>query len=319
MPIALLIAGRIHGFRRTQREVVQTVRICDSTLRNRLMEFSQTPASMLTPMQFAHEIEEETTQECDPPAFVRSIETKDGESKEGVEDQASLDREMMRALTSSEIISTFGKDGVEDDSQMAQGGKGEHEKDKAIPNEVDGDDIGDEGYLKEEELDAYLCQTEEEVEQRRRIWREMNRDYLMEQEAKQRKKMTDDRQASSASLEGPLPESRTDPISSSSNPIRPRSVTARSTLEAVQGMMEKKKLSKHIDQSTFHDIFGADVSQFDSSQKEGEEGSAHVTSEMKTGDHDDGEENEMEEEEDDDDENDMEEEEGAGQLANEKG
>ena len=39
---ALLIAARVHGFRRTQREVVRIVRICDVTLRKRLSEFSDT-------------------------------------------------------------------------------------------------------------------------------------------------------------------------------------------------------------------------------------------------------------------------------------
>ena len=39
---ALLIAARVHGFRRTQREIVRIVRICDVTLRKRLTEFSET-------------------------------------------------------------------------------------------------------------------------------------------------------------------------------------------------------------------------------------------------------------------------------------
>ena len=31
----LLIAARLHGFRRTQKEIVQVVKICDVTLRKR--------------------------------------------------------------------------------------------------------------------------------------------------------------------------------------------------------------------------------------------------------------------------------------------
>ena len=45
---ALLIAARVHGFRRTQREVVRVVRICDVTLRRRLVEFAETPVGALT-------------------------------------------------------------------------------------------------------------------------------------------------------------------------------------------------------------------------------------------------------------------------------
>ena len=31
----LLIASRLHGFRRTQREIIQVVKVCDMTLRKR--------------------------------------------------------------------------------------------------------------------------------------------------------------------------------------------------------------------------------------------------------------------------------------------
>lgn len=45
---ALLISARLHGFKRTQKEIIQVVRICDVTLRKRLQEFAQTPSSNLT-------------------------------------------------------------------------------------------------------------------------------------------------------------------------------------------------------------------------------------------------------------------------------
>jgi transcription factor IIIB subunit 2 len=45
---ALLISARLHGFKRTQKEIIQVVRICDVTLRKRLQEFSRTPSSNLT-------------------------------------------------------------------------------------------------------------------------------------------------------------------------------------------------------------------------------------------------------------------------------
>eukprot|EP01112_Ceratiomyxa_fruticulosa_P020540 TRINITY_DN7020_c0_g1_i1.p1 TRINITY_DN7020_c0_g1~~TRINITY_DN7020_c0_g1_i1.p1 ORF type:complete len:317 (-),score=39.78 TRINITY_DN7020_c0_g1_i1:71-1021(-) len=66
---SLLIAARIHGFRRTQKEIVQVVRICDVTLRKRLSEFSSTPTCNLTQQEFeTMDLEEE----CDPPAFIKS-------------------------------------------------------------------------------------------------------------------------------------------------------------------------------------------------------------------------------------------------------
>ncbi len=50
--VGLLIASRMHGFRRTRGEVMQVVRVTDLTLRNRLAEFGNTEASQLTPEEF---------------------------------------------------------------------------------------------------------------------------------------------------------------------------------------------------------------------------------------------------------------------------
>ena len=68
---ALLIAARVHGFRRTQREVVRVVRICDVTLRKRLNEFADTPVGALT----ARELETtdiEALPAANPPSFTRN-------------------------------------------------------------------------------------------------------------------------------------------------------------------------------------------------------------------------------------------------------
>jgi transcription factor IIIB subunit 2 len=65
----LLIAARLHGFRRTQKEIIQVVRICDSTLRRRLIEFQDTPSAYLTPQEFEMI---DLDEECNPPAFTRA-------------------------------------------------------------------------------------------------------------------------------------------------------------------------------------------------------------------------------------------------------
>eukprot|EP01121_Diplochlamys_sp_Union-15-3_P000128 TRINITY_DN10112_c0_g1_i1.p1 TRINITY_DN10112_c0_g1~~TRINITY_DN10112_c0_g1_i1.p1 ORF type:complete len:421 (-),score=105.08 TRINITY_DN10112_c0_g1_i1:95-1357(-) len=66
---ALLIASRLHGFRRTQKEIIHTVHVCDITLRRRLNEFEDTPTSNLTHMEFETlDLEEE----ADPPSFTRA-------------------------------------------------------------------------------------------------------------------------------------------------------------------------------------------------------------------------------------------------------
>ena len=64
--LGLLIAARIYGFSRSQKEILTVVRVCDMTLRRRLEEFSRTPSSKLTPEEFHGVWLEE---EIDPPSF----------------------------------------------------------------------------------------------------------------------------------------------------------------------------------------------------------------------------------------------------------
>lgn len=64
--LALLLAARMHEFNRTPMDVVRIVKIHESTLRKRLLEFGDTPSSALTLEEFmAVDLEAEQ----DPPAF----------------------------------------------------------------------------------------------------------------------------------------------------------------------------------------------------------------------------------------------------------
>lgn len=71
---ALLIAARVHGFRRTQKEVVRVVRICDVTLRKRLTEFASTPLGNLTAQQLetADLDNLATFPAADPPSYTKN-------------------------------------------------------------------------------------------------------------------------------------------------------------------------------------------------------------------------------------------------------
>lgn len=64
---ALLIAARMHDYSRTPMDIVRIVKIHESTLRKRLIEFGDTPSSMLTLDEFAAGVDLEAEQ--DPPAF----------------------------------------------------------------------------------------------------------------------------------------------------------------------------------------------------------------------------------------------------------
>ncbi|KAI3364003.1 hypothetical protein L3Q82_001599 [Scortum barcoo] len=63
---ALLVAARMHKFRRTVKDVISVVKVCQTTLRKRLTEFEDTPTSQLTIDEF---MRVDLEQECDPPSF----------------------------------------------------------------------------------------------------------------------------------------------------------------------------------------------------------------------------------------------------------
>ncbi|XP_025104657.1 transcription factor IIIB 90 kDa subunit-like [Pomacea canaliculata] len=63
---ALLVAARMHDFARSVKEIIKVVKVCEATIRKRLMEFHDTPSSQLTIEEF-HNIDLE--EEQDPPCF----------------------------------------------------------------------------------------------------------------------------------------------------------------------------------------------------------------------------------------------------------
>ncbi|XP_042292829.1 transcription factor IIIB 90 kDa subunit-like [Thunnus maccoyii] len=70
---ALLVAARMHEFRRTIKEIVSVVKVCESTLRKRLIEFEDTPTSQLTIEEF---MRTDLDQECDPPCYTAGLRKK---------------------------------------------------------------------------------------------------------------------------------------------------------------------------------------------------------------------------------------------------
>ncbi|XP_040917353.1 BRF1 RNA polymerase III transcription initiation factor subunit a [Toxotes jaculatrix] len=76
---ALLVAARMHEFRRTVKEIVSIVKVCESTLRKRLTEFEDTPTSQLTIEEF---MKIDLDQECDPPCFTAGLKKKKAQQLE---------------------------------------------------------------------------------------------------------------------------------------------------------------------------------------------------------------------------------------------
>lgn len=68
---ALILAARMNNFRRSIEEIVQVVKIADTTVKKRLDEFKMTPSANLTLADFRSVMLEE---EMDPPAFTKGKE-----------------------------------------------------------------------------------------------------------------------------------------------------------------------------------------------------------------------------------------------------
>ncbi|PPQ97695.1 hypothetical protein CVT26_001878 [Gymnopilus dilepis] len=83
---ALLLAARMNNFRRSIEEIVQVVKIADTTLKKRLEEFKATPSGALTLADFRNVWLEE---EMDPPAFTKGREKEEAEklAREGGDEE----------------------------------------------------------------------------------------------------------------------------------------------------------------------------------------------------------------------------------------
>ncbi|CAG0921909.1 unnamed protein product, partial [Notodromas monacha] len=92
---ALLLAARLHQFNRTIVDIVKIVKVHQSTVRKRLLEFGETPTSSLTLNEFMTvDLEEEQ----DPPAFKaarrkdKEVNPPDVSSKEFLELQGQIEK-----------------------------------------------------------------------------------------------------------------------------------------------------------------------------------------------------------------------------------
>lgn len=156
----LLIAARMHGFRRSEREIVRVVHICEATLKKRLGEFEETPSGQLTPGQF-EEIWLET--EADPPAFRRSTSAAAGASSMLIEEeQDSWTREMVALHTPPATPSA-----------AATAAPITEKEDPATLSDLDRDP----------ELDNILL-TPAETEAKTAWWTVLNADFLEREQAK---------------------------------------------------------------------------------------------------------------------------------------
>eukprot|EP00177_Eucheuma_denticulatum_P003482 GFKZ01006298.1.p1 GENE.GFKZ01006298.1~~GFKZ01006298.1.p1 ORF type:complete len:585 (-),score=90.21 GFKZ01006298.1:1144-2898(-) len=133
---ALIIASKMHNFHRTVTEVARAVRICNSTLRDRLVELDRTPTARLTAQQIddgggddgksTSLVPSALHAECDPPSFQRNQaragarqkrkrvvedDESDGGEHRPREDGGAGGREQALDSSSGKIRLTPGKEG----------------------------------------------------------------------------------------------------------------------------------------------------------------------------------------------------------------
>jgi len=91
---ALLLAARMNNFRRSVEEIVQVVKIADTTLKKRLEEFKATPSGALTLADFRNVWLED---EMDPPAFTKGKEKEEAERAVGEQGDGDEEQEFQNA------------------------------------------------------------------------------------------------------------------------------------------------------------------------------------------------------------------------------
>jgi transcription factor IIIB subunit 2 len=217
----LFIAAKMHGFYRTAREIVVVVRVAESTLKQRLTEFEQTPSALLTTSQFEEPDILDLYEECDPPAF-QKLQRLGQVPDEGVL-HVDATAPAGRAFPDSAVGLPVADDAVEEARRVvslfeeidkdgssastsalgdgtaalsaastSQGGAvlsvNPNDPDLVIGRKrfdlehVPTDDVDD------TELDDYLA-SEEESRARCALWEEVNREFLEAQEEKRRREI----------------------------------------------------------------------------------------------------------------------------------
>ncbi|KAF9164029.1 transcription factor TFIIIB subunit brf1 [Mortierella sp. AD010] len=89
----LLIAARMHHYRRSQREIIQVVKIGEGTLRKRLDEFASTPSGRLTVSDFRELWLEDA---ADPPSFAKARKRPHWEFGDDDDEEDEVNQEIIR-------------------------------------------------------------------------------------------------------------------------------------------------------------------------------------------------------------------------------
>ncbi|XP_027131999.1 transcription factor IIIB 90 kDa subunit isoform X3 [Larimichthys crocea] len=323
---ALLVAARMHKFRRTVKDVIGVVKVCQTTLRKRLTEFEDTPTSQLTIDEF---MRVDLEQECDPPSFIaaqhkakmqqleqelaRKLDDVEGEIscyKDEIETELEKSRPKLRGIYAAyakeidpedaEVLSTTSdpeEPEVEEDELQAaaqhltqdflcqviqeeegRGKKTDDREQEAGPDmegvetqrqaaplaailgklpsaaslglqqtfeesetdeQLEGGELDLDG-IDDQEIDKYIL-NEREVQMKTELWMKQNADYLKEQKEKEERIKKEKEQGTYK--EKPKKSRK-----------KKEQMEASTAGEAIERMLEKKKISSKINYDVLRDL-----------------------------------------------------------------
>lgn len=268
---ALIVAARMHGFRRTRKEVVEVMRICEQTLKNRLMEFEATPSSNLTMEEF---LEIDLPSEENPPSLKAAVhpprETllndNGGTIQDGAQGQANgglialkaqeqektykeLSEELRLALSTVEKVAKDVRVSGTRRSPRRKRVQFSADSDKtltagdAISTSIEPkDDDSGLSDMSDDEAQGFLL-SEAESKRKTALWKNAHQPYLDELAAKEQQDI----------LAG---KHKTRKRKRKAKSIGDASSAADATRNMVQ---QNKKISKKINYDKWNELFGADI------------------------------------------------------------
>lgn len=316
---ALLVAARMHKFRRTVKDVISVVKVCQTTLRKRLTEFEDTPTSQLTIDEF---MRVDLEQECDPPSFtaaqhkvkmqqleqelVRKLDEVEGEIscyKDEIETELEKSRPKLRGIYAAyskeidpedaEVLSSTSEPEEPEVGdaelqaatqhltqnflcQVIQEEEGRDKKTEAGPekeslgplrqvapldvilgklttttcldlNKSPDEEQSESGVLElddidDQEIEKYIL-NEQEVQVKTELWMKQNEEYLKEQEEKEERIKKEKEQ-------GTYKEKK----KKKKRMTKGEQVEALTAGEAIEKMLEKKKISSKINYDVLRDL-----------------------------------------------------------------
>ncbi|CAD7679462.1 unnamed protein product [Nyctereutes procyonoides] len=285
---ALLVAARMHDFRRTVKEVISVVKVCESTLRKRLTEFEDTPTSQLTVDEF---MRIDLEGECDPPSYTagqrklrmkqleqvlsKKLEEVEGSVEDttsslfGEEDPEDEELEAVASHLNKDFYQELLGDSISSSSEVAGGAEGGSRppalesllgplptaaslgisdsirecisSQSQDPTDPCGDGELDLSGIDDLEIDRYIL-NEAEARVKAELWMRENAEYLREQREKEA------RIAKEKEL-GIYKEHKPKKSCKRREPIQ-----ASTAGEAIEKMLEQKKISSKINYSVLRDL-----------------------------------------------------------------